>query len=172
MIIGIENGHMTPKGFKMADSRNFPSQQGIMCLIMRISNRNYIQDITSSSYCFSPEHSSGCSRSMTGNKDQLNEFQAFHGGKVTFGGGEGRISGKGTIRIPTLDFENVYYVKELQQFNLFSISQICDKKNQVLFTDTECLVISKDFKLPDDSMIVLKVPRKHNLYTINLNDEE
>nr|GEX56902.1 hypothetical protein [Tanacetum cinerariifolium] len=64
----------------------------------------------------------------------------------------------------------IYYVKELQQFNLFSISQIGDKKNQVLFIDTECLVLSKDFQLPDDSMVVLKVPRKHNLYTINLND--
>nr|GEU89318.1 ribonuclease H-like domain-containing protein [Tanacetum cinerariifolium] len=64
-------------------------------------------------------------------------------GKVTFGGGEGRITGKGTIRTPTLDFENVYYVKELQQFNLFSISQICDKKNRVLFTDIECLVLSR-----------------------------
>nr|GEU72572.1 DNA helicase [Tanacetum cinerariifolium] len=113
---------------------------------------------------------SGCSRSMTGNKDRLDDFQAINGRKVTFGGGEGRITGKGTIRTPILDFENVYYVKELQQFNLFFISQICDKKNQVLFTDTECLVLSKDFKLPDDSMVVLKVPRKHNLYTIDLND--
>nr|GEU41669.1 hypothetical protein [Tanacetum cinerariifolium] len=59
---------------------------------------------------------------------------------------------------------------ELQQFNLFSISHICDKKNQVLFIDTECFVLSKYFKLSDDSMVVLKVPRKHNLYTINLND--
>nr|GEZ21509.1 ribonuclease H-like domain-containing protein [Tanacetum cinerariifolium] len=112
---------------------------------------------------------SGCSRSMTGNKEQLDDFHAFHGGKVTFGGGEGRIT-KGTIRTPTLDFENVNYMKELQQFNLFCISQICDKKNQVLFTDTECLVLSKDFQLLDDSMVVVKVPRKHNLYTINLND--
>nr|GEW69245.1 hypothetical protein [Tanacetum cinerariifolium] len=113
---------------------------------------------------------SGCSRSMTSNKERLDDFQAFHDGKVTFGGGEGRITGKGMICTPTLDFENVYYVKELQQFNLFSISQICDKKNQVLFTDTECLVLSKDFQLPDDNMVVLKVLRKHNLYTINLND--
>nr|GFA35941.1 ribonuclease H-like domain-containing protein [Tanacetum cinerariifolium] len=82
----------------------------------------------------------------------------------------GRITGKETIRTPTLDFENVYYVKELQQFNLFSISQICDKKNRVLFTDTECLVLSKDCELPDESMVVLRVPRKHNLYTINLNN--
>ncbi|GJV35198.1 putative ribonuclease H-like domain-containing protein [Tanacetum coccineum] len=60
---------------------------------------------------------------------------------------------KGTIRTPILDFENVYYVKELQQFNLFSISQICDKKNRVLFTDTDYLVLSKDFMLPDESMV-------------------
>ncbi|GJX85249.1 hypothetical protein Tco_0336023 [Tanacetum coccineum] len=113
---------------------------------------------------------SGCSRSMTGNMERLHDFQEFQRGKVTFGGGEGRITGKGTIRTPTLDFENVYYVKELQQFNLFSISQICDKKNRVLFTNTDCLVLSKDFKLPDDSMVLLRVPRKHNLYTINLNN--
>ncbi|GKD55307.1 putative ribonuclease H-like domain-containing protein, partial [Tanacetum coccineum] len=90
---------------------------------------------------------SGCSRSMTG-----------------------RITGKGTIKTPTLDFENVYYVKELQQFNLFSISQIFDKKNRVLFTNTDYLVLSKDFMLPDESMVVLRVPRKHNFYTINLNN--
>nr|GEZ30384.1 ribonuclease H-like domain-containing protein [Tanacetum cinerariifolium] len=113
---------------------------------------------------------SGCSRSMTGNKERLDDFHEFQGGKVMFGGGEGRITGKGTIRIPSLDFENVYYVKELQQFNLFSISRIYDKKNQVLFTDTECLVLSTNFKLLDESMVVLRVPMKHNLYTINLNN--
>nr|GEW54554.1 hypothetical protein [Tanacetum cinerariifolium] len=113
---------------------------------------------------------SGCSRSMTGNKERLDDFHKFKGGKVTFRGGKGRITRKGTIQTPSLDFENVYYVKEMQQFNLFSISQICDKKNQVLFTDTECLVLSTNFKLPDKSMVVLRVPRKHNLYTINLNN--
>nr|GEU93978.1 hypothetical protein [Tanacetum cinerariifolium] len=65
---------------------------------------------------------SSCSRSMTSNKERLDDFQAFQSGKVTFGG------------------------------------------------DTECLVLSKDFKLPEDSMVVLKVPRKHNLYTINLTN--
>nr|GFB24394.1 ribonuclease H-like domain-containing protein [Tanacetum cinerariifolium] len=65
---------------------------------------------------------SGCSRSMTGNKERLDDFQVFQDGKVAFEGGEGRITGKGIIQTPTLDFENVYYVKELQQFNLFSIS--------------------------------------------------
>ncbi|GJT50593.1 putative ribonuclease H-like domain-containing protein [Tanacetum coccineum] len=113
---------------------------------------------------------SGCSRSMSGNKERLDDFVEIKGGTVTFGGGEGRITGKGTIRTSKLDFENVYYVKELQHFNLFSVSQICDKKNNVLFTETECLVLSKDFKLPDNSQVVLRVPRRHNLYSFNLNE--
>ncbi|GJY17187.1 putative ribonuclease H-like domain-containing protein [Tanacetum coccineum] len=41
---------------------------------------------------------SGCSRSMTGNKEKLDDFVQIKGGIVKFGGGDGRISGKGTIR--------------------------------------------------------------------------
>ncbi|GJZ20276.1 hypothetical protein Tco_0556866, partial [Tanacetum coccineum] len=96
---------------------------------------------------------SGCSRSMTGNKEKLDDFVQIKGGIVKFGGGDGRISGKGTIRTSKLDFENVYYVEELQHFNLFSVSQICDKKNKVLFTDTDCLVLSEEFQLPDESQV-------------------
>ncbi|GJV75814.1 putative ribonuclease H-like domain-containing protein [Tanacetum coccineum] len=92
------------------------------------------------------------------------------GGIVKFGGGDGRISGKGTIRTSKLDFENVYYVEELQHFNLFSVSQICDKKNKVLFTDTDCLVLSEEFQLPDESQVVLRIPRKHDLYTFHISD--
>ncbi|GJR32182.1 putative ribonuclease H-like domain-containing protein [Tanacetum coccineum] len=51
---------------------------------------------------------SGCSRSMTGNKEKLDDFVQIKGGIVKFGGGDGRISGKGTIRTSKLDFENVY----------------------------------------------------------------
>nr|GEZ21429.1 putative ribonuclease H-like domain-containing protein [Tanacetum cinerariifolium] len=58
----------------------------------------------------------------------------------------------------------------MRGFLIVGVLEICDKKNQVLFTDIECLVLSKDFKLLDDSMVVLKVPRKHNLYAVNLND--
>ncbi|GKB06466.1 putative ribonuclease H-like domain-containing protein [Tanacetum coccineum] len=67
-------------------------------------------------------------------------------------------------------FENVYYVEELQNFNLFSVSQICDKKNKVLFTDTECLVLTKEFQLPENNQVVLRVPRRHNLYSFNLTE--
>ncbi|GJZ42953.1 hypothetical protein Tco_0590208 [Tanacetum coccineum] len=80
---------------------------------------------------------SGCSRHMTGNKAYLDEFQDFNGGPVAFGGSRGYITGKGKIKTGELDFEDVCFVKELQHFNLFSVSQICDKKNKVLFTDSE-----------------------------------
>nr|GFA68662.1 ribonuclease H-like domain-containing protein [Tanacetum cinerariifolium]GFA78094.1 ribonuclease H-like domain-containing protein [Tanacetum cinerariifolium]GFB17962.1 ribonuclease H-like domain-containing protein [Tanacetum cinerariifolium] len=65
---------------------------------------------------------SGCSRSMTGNKEKLDDFVQVKGGNVTFGGGDSKITGKGTIRTSKLNFENVYYVEELQNFNLFFVS--------------------------------------------------
>nr|GEV88241.1 hypothetical protein [Tanacetum cinerariifolium] len=34
---------------------------------------------------------------------------------------------------------------------LTDVSQICDNKNSVLFTDSECIVLGKDFKLKDDT---------------------
>ncbi|GJT23827.1 hypothetical protein Tco_0893764 [Tanacetum coccineum] len=96
------------------------------------------------SYC------SGCSRNMTGNKCYLTEYEDYNGRFVSFGDGKGGISSKGKIKIGTLDFDNVYFCKELK-YNLFSVSQICDKKNNVPFTDTECLVLSSNFKLLDES---------------------
>ncbi|GKA15907.1 putative ribonuclease H-like domain-containing protein [Tanacetum coccineum] len=89
---------------------------------------------------------------MTGNKEKLDDFVQIKGGIVKFGGGDGRISGKGTIRTSKLDFENVYYVEELQHFNLFSVSQICDKKNKVLFTDTDCFGDSEEFNYSDEAV--------------------
>ncbi|GJX07418.1 putative ribonuclease H-like domain-containing protein, partial [Tanacetum coccineum] len=86
---------------------------------------------------------SGCSSHMTGNKCYLTEYKYYDGGFVSFGDGKGRISGK-------------------------SMSQICDKKNNVLFTNTECLVLSFDFKLLDESQVLLRVLRKDNIYIVDL----
>nr|GEX15147.1 ribonuclease H-like domain-containing protein [Tanacetum cinerariifolium] len=94
----------------------------------------------------------GCSRHMTGNISYLSDFEKINGGYVAFGGNPkgGKITGKGKIKTGKLDFDDVYFVKELK-FYLFSVSQMCDKKNSVLFTDTECVVLSSDFKLPDEN---------------------
>nr|GEW40920.1 hypothetical protein [Tanacetum cinerariifolium] len=110
---------------------------------------------------------SGCSRHMIGNMSYLSEFEELNGGYVSFKGNPkgGKITGKGKIKKSKLDFDDVYFIKELK-FNLLSVSQLCDKKNSVLFTDTECLVLSPDFKLPDENQVLLRnrvlVTKPHN----------
>ncbi|GKA78455.1 putative ribonuclease H-like domain-containing protein [Tanacetum coccineum] len=114
---------------------------------------------------------SGYSRHMTGNKSFLTDYQEVDGGFVAFARSPkgGKITRKGKIRTGKLDFEDVYFVKELK-FNLFSVLQMCDKKNSVLFTKTECLVLSPDFKLLDESQVLLKVPRQNNMYSFDLKN--
>nr|GEZ75151.1 ribonuclease H-like domain-containing protein [Tanacetum cinerariifolium]GEZ99428.1 ribonuclease H-like domain-containing protein [Tanacetum cinerariifolium] len=114
---------------------------------------------------------SGCSRHMTENMSYLSDFEELNGGYVAFGGNPkgGKISGKGKIKTGKLDFNDVYFVKELK-FYFFSVSQMCDKKNSVLFTDTECLVLSPEFKLSDENQVLLRVPRENNMYNVNLKN--
>ncbi|GJW60208.1 putative ribonuclease H-like domain-containing protein [Tanacetum coccineum] len=69
---------------------------------------------------------SGCSRHMTGNISYLTDYEEIDGGFVAFRGNSKR--GKIT-----------------------SVSQMCDKKNSVLFTDTACIVLSPDFKLTNEN---------------------
>nr|GEY65799.1 ribonuclease H-like domain-containing protein [Tanacetum cinerariifolium] len=108
---------------------------------------------------------------MTGNKSYLTDYKEIDGGFVAFGGNSkrGKINGKGKIRTGKLDFEDMYFAKELK-FNLFSVSQMYEKKNSVLFTDTACIVLSQDFKLTDESHVLLKVPRKDNTYNVDLKN--
>nr|GFA52816.1 putative ribonuclease H-like domain-containing protein [Tanacetum cinerariifolium] len=103
---------------------------------------------------------------MTGNISYLSEYEPYDGGYESFGQGGCKITGKGIIKTGKLEFENVYFVKELK-YNLFSVSQICDNKNSILFTDFECTVLGKDFKLKDDTNVLLRTPRQHNMYSID-----
>nr|GEV28737.1 hypothetical protein [Tanacetum cinerariifolium] len=112
---------------------------------------------------------SGCSRHITGNISYLSDYEPFDGGYVSFGQGGCKITGKETIKTGKLEFENVYFVKDLK-YNLFSVSQICDNKNSVMFTDSECIVLGRDFKLLDDANVLLRTPRQHNMYSIDLNN--
>nr|GEX21892.1 putative ribonuclease H-like domain-containing protein [Tanacetum cinerariifolium] len=108
---------------------------------------------------------------VQGNMSYMFDFEDLNGGYVAFGGTPrgGKIFGKGKIRTGKLDFDDVYFVKELK-FNLFSVSQMCDKKNSVLFTDTECLILSPEFKLPDENQVLLRVSRENNMYNVDLKN--
>nr|GEW02679.1 uncharacterized mitochondrial protein AtMg00810-like [Tanacetum cinerariifolium] len=114
---------------------------------------------------------SRCSRHMTGNMSYLSEFEEINGGYVAFGGNSkgSKISGKGKIRTGKLDFDDVYFVKELK-FNLISVSHMCDKKNSVLFIDSECIVLSPEFKLLDENQVLLRVPRENNINNVDLKN--
>nr|GEZ04489.1 ribonuclease H-like domain-containing protein [Tanacetum cinerariifolium] len=59
-----------------------------------------------------------------GNKAHLADYQEFKGGSVTFGGSNGKITGKGKNK---------------------------GWQNKVLFTDIDCLMLSLDFELPDEN---------------------
>nr|GEV18223.1 hypothetical protein [Tanacetum cinerariifolium] len=89
---------------------------------------------------------SGCSRHMTGNISYLSNYEPFDGGYVSFGQGGCKITGKGTIKTGKLEFENVYFVKVLnddnvllrtpRQHNMYST----DLNNIVPHKDLTCLV--------------------------------
>nr|GEY33146.1 hypothetical protein [Tanacetum cinerariifolium] len=106
---------------------------------------------------------------MKRNKIYLVDYQDFNGGHVAFGGSKDQITGKGKIKIGKLYFEDVYFVMNYNILILF-VSQMRDKKNKVLFTDTECLVLFLDFKLPDENQVLLRVPRQNNMYSFNLKN--
>nr|GEX39210.1 ribonuclease H-like domain-containing protein [Tanacetum cinerariifolium] len=114
---------------------------------------------------------SGCSRHMTRNISYISDFKEINGGYVAFGRNPkgGKISGKGKIKTGKLDFDDVYFVKELK-FNLFSVLQMCDKKNSILFTDTECVVLSSDYKMPAENHVLPRVPRENNMYNADLKN--
>nr|GEU79516.1 hypothetical protein [Tanacetum cinerariifolium] len=90
----------------------------------------------------------GCSRHMTGNISYLSDFKKINKGYVAFGRNPkgGKITGKGKTRT------------------------MCDKKNNVLFTYTECIVLSSDFKFLDDNHVLLRVPRENNMYNVDLKN--
>ncbi|KAJ9548880.1 hypothetical protein OSB04_021423 [Centaurea solstitialis] len=112
---------------------------------------------------------SGCSRHMTGNRSFLEDFTTFNGGYVAFGDNPrgGKVSGKGKVTGGKLTLEDVYYVDQLR-YNLMSVSQVCDKKLFTLFSETECMILSPKFVV-DESFILLRTPRKDNVYCLDLN---
>ncbi|GJS08580.1 putative ribonuclease H-like domain-containing protein [Tanacetum coccineum] len=61
---------------------------------------------------------------------------------------------------------NKAYLAEYQDYNGGPVAF----ENKVIFTDTECLVLSPDFKLPGENQVLLRVPRQNNMYSFNLEN--
>nr|GFB72500.1 ribonuclease H-like domain-containing protein [Tanacetum cinerariifolium] len=44
------------------------------------------------------------------------------------------------------------------------------KGGKISGKDTECVVLSSDFKLPDENHVLLRVPRENNMYNVDLKN--
>ncbi|GKC74749.1 retrovirus-related pol polyprotein from transposon TNT 1-94, partial [Tanacetum coccineum] len=67
-------------------------------------------------------------------------------------------------------FINTTTLRTKFSYQKVNTAEICDKKNKVLFTDSECLVLSPEFKLPDENQVLLRIPRQNNMYSFNLEN--
>nr|GEX55527.1 ribonuclease H-like domain-containing protein [Tanacetum cinerariifolium] len=97
---------------------------------------------------------SGCSKHMTRNKCFLSYYEDYDGGFVSFGDGKGRISSKGKIKTGTLDFDDVYFYKELK-YNMFRIKRefsiartpqqngVAKRKNKTLIEAARTICLGK-----------------------------
>ncbi|GJV52502.1 putative ribonuclease H-like domain-containing protein [Tanacetum coccineum] len=66
------------------------------------------------------------------------------------------------------DYQCLLYIRLLLE--ALSVSQICDKKHNVLFTDKECLILSPKFKFVDEDLVILRAPRKNDVYSLDLKN--
>nr|GEU98483.1 retrovirus-related Pol polyprotein from transposon TNT 1-94 [Tanacetum cinerariifolium] len=128
-LLSIENFPLLTENFPLV-AQNFP------LLIWERREKFSQNNIDDKGYW-----DSGCSRHMTGNISYLSDYEPFDGGYVSFGQGGCKITGKGTIKTGKLEFENVYFVKDL-----------------------------KNFKLLDDTNVLLRTPIQHDMYSIDLNN--
>nr|GEU58763.1 copia protein [Tanacetum cinerariifolium] len=62
---------------------------------------------------------------------------------------------------------NKAYLVEYQDFNGGPVA-FGGSKGQII--DTECLVLSPNFKLPDEHQVLLGVPKQNNMYSFNLEN--
>jgi GAG-pre-integrase domain len=108
---------------------------------------------------------SGCSHHMTEFNSNFSSLEPYDGGTVTFGNNKrkSKIIGIGTIGVKNLTISNVYLVDGLN-FNLLSISQLCDAGFHVKFDVEACYLINDN-----TNEIVYKGNRIDDMYHLYLH---
>nr|GEX35117.1 hypothetical protein [Tanacetum cinerariifolium] len=64
---------------------------------------------------------------------------------------------------------NMSYLSEYEEINGGYVAFGGDPKRGKI-TDTECVILSPDFKLLDESQVLLRVPKKKNIYNVDLKN--
>ncbi|VFQ77003.1 unnamed protein product [Cuscuta campestris] len=109
---------------------------------------------------------SGCSRHMTGDASLLSNLIPYDGPRVTFGGSNdfGLTKGLGNLVYKGLTIQAVSYV-EVLNYNLFSISQFCDKGYSLEFCKDMAFL-----KNISTNEVILTGKRIRNIYKVIWND--
>jgi hypothetical protein len=113
---------------------------------------------------------SGCSKHMTGDKGKFLSLSESKSGSVTFGNdAPGKIKGKGMVSLSNGKgkSQDVLLVDGLKH-NLLSVSQMCDRGCEVLFTSKDCKI-----KSVNSGQVVAKgIRTENNVYVLKENREE
>nr|GFA16396.1 hypothetical protein [Tanacetum cinerariifolium] len=64
---------------------------------------------------------------------------------------------------------NMSYLSEYEEINGGYVAFGGDPKGGKI-TDTECVVLSSNFKILDESQVLLRVPKKNNMYSVDLKN--
>ena len=102
---------------------------------------------------------------MIGDKEKFSNLEVKDDGKVIFGGKEkGKIIGQGKVNEdPSYSVDDVLLVEGLN-YNLLSISQLCDKGLRVIFEFNKCKVVDIQ-----KNEVKLEGQRINDVYVIDLN---
>nr|GEV65108.1 hypothetical protein [Tanacetum cinerariifolium] len=79
------------------------------------------------------------------------------------------VGGKWETAVKDSASWNKAYLVDYQDFN-GGLVAFGGSKGHIIGKDTECLVLSPNFKLPDENQILLRVPSQHNMYSFNLEN--
>lgn len=113
---------------------------------------------------------------MTGDSSCFIKLAQMNDRKVFFGGNnKGRIVGCGTVKTRSLTINNVSLVEGLN-YNLLSISQLCDTGFKINFQEGICSKTSKDFsqsftRRRHGSVYLLDIKPESSQCLISIQDE-
>nr|GEV39306.1 retrovirus-related Pol polyprotein from transposon TNT 1-94 [Tanacetum cinerariifolium] len=66
---------------------------------------------------------------------------------------------------------NIYYLSDFEEINGGYVAFGGNPKGgKIIGKDTECVILSSDFKLPDDNYVLLRLPRENNMYNVDLKN--
>jgi hypothetical protein len=113
---------------------------------------------------------SGCSKHMLGDKEKFITLFECKAGKVTFGNNApGKVRGTRMVSLSNGKgkAQNVLFVDGLKH-NLLSVSQMCDKGCEVLFTAKDC----KIKEVSSGKLVAKGVRTENNVYILKEGREE